>query len=320
MYEWAVFCMNGQFQIGSISPWRYFLCIAFFLACILSVTDDDKVLPFWLNFIVWQGQVFLALGFFIATHTLMRGVLSKQNNLVKPVISAFIAVTLYVPISLLFDVYIEQETNYSIAALIDEWQNMVPPALISWIAINLPWVFGFKIESSTKQPEVIQQQNTLNTTIVTQQPETIGSHLEKHSANTDEMTQPLATDLINDDAINLSTDEGTQSRAQQFLQLANISAISELIYLKAELHYLKVVMVSGNHLILYNLKDAIDDIRSLSPELAGGQTHRSYWVNTAHIQSLEKKNREGALKMSNQEFVPVSRVQMSKARSWLEKS
>jgi hypothetical protein len=319
MYEWAVYCMDGQFQIGAISPWRYFLCVGFVLACILSVSDDDNILPFWLNFIVWQGQVFLALGFFITTHTLMRGVLSKQNNFVKLIVSALIAVTLYVPISLLFDVYIEQETPYSIGALIEEWQNMVPPALISWIAINLPWVLGFKIESTHKQATEVQQPNTPNMDFTTKQPERGRSHQGSSSDTGGALTQSVTPETVSNNAVELSTNEETQSRAQQFLQLANINAISELIYLKAELHYLNVVLESGSHLILYNLKDAIDDISSLSPELAFGQTHRSYWVNTAHIHSLEKKNREGALKMSNQTCVPVSRTHMSKVKSWLKK-
>jgi len=311
--------MNGQFQIGAISPWRYFLCVGFVLACILSVSDDDNILPFWLNFIVWQGQVFLALGFFITTHTLMRGVLSKQNNFVKLIVSALIAATLYVPISLLFDVYIEQETAYSVGALIEEWQNMVPPALISWIAINLPWVLGFKIESTHKQAAEVQQPNTPNMASKTKQTERVCSHQGSCGDTGGALTQPLTSETVSNNAVELSTNEETQGRAQQFLQLANINAISELIYLKAELHYLNVVLESGSHLILYNLKDAIDDISSLSPELAVGQTHRSYWVNTAHIHSLEKKNREGALKMSNQTCVPVSRTHMSKVKSWLKK-
>ena len=76
MYEWAVFCMNGQFPIGTISPWRYFASIGFFIACLLSMSDDDNALPIWLNFIIWQVQVFSGLAFFIATNS---AIASIQN-------------------------------------------------------------------------------------------------------------------------------------------------------------------------------------------------------------------------------------------------
>ena len=304
MYEWAFFCMNGLFPIGTISPWRYFASIGFFLACLLSISDDDNVLPYWLNFVVWQVQVFSCLSFFIVTHTLMKGVLARQNDIVKLAISSVIAVTVYVPFSLLRDVYIEQETAYTLYALFEEWQNMAPVALISWVAINLPWLSGFQIK------------RTENTTSSSQEPtQTIDSINNKNKIETiDPVTvnpEPLEPSVEQQD--NLSTQPH-----HDFLKIAKIDNIDSLICLKAELHYLKVVTEQEQHLILYNLKDAIEALSDIGPKLGEGQTHRSYWVNPTHAEKLLRKNREGELVLSNQDKVPVSRANMEKVKEWFE--
>ncbi|TMN90094.1 hypothetical protein CWB72_09200 [Pseudoalteromonas phenolica] len=304
MYEWAVFCMNGQFPIGTISPWRYFASIGFFLACLLSISDDDNVLPYWLNFVVWQVQVFSCLSFFIATHNLMKGVLARQNDLIKLTINSVIAVTVYVPFSLLRDVYIEQETAYTLYALFEEWQNMAPVALISWVAINLPWLSGFQIK------------RTENTTPSSK--ETLQTFDSIANKNKNVTIEPVS---INSESAEPTVEPQDNSATQpenDFLKIAKIDNIDSLICLKAELHYLKVVTEQEQHLILYNLKDAIEALSDIGPKLGEGQTHRSYWVNPNHAEKLLRKNREGELVLSNQDKVPVSRTNMKKVKGWFE--
>ena len=304
MYEWAVYCMNGQFPIGSISPWRYFASIGFFLACLLSISDDDNVLPYWLNFVVWQVQVFSCLSFFIATHTLMKGVLARQNDLIKLTISSVIAVTVYVPFSLLRDVYIEQETAYTLYALFEEWQNMAPVALISWVAINLPWLSGFQIKRTEKNPFPSQEKS-----------QGIDNVANK---NIDKTIEPLTINPEPAEPTVEPKDNSTTQPEHDFLKIAKIDNIDSLICLKAELHYLKVVTEQEQHLILYNLKDAIEALSDIGPKLGEGQTHRSYWVNPTHAEKLLRKNREGELVLSNQDKVPVSRANMKKVKEWFE--
>tara|TARA_Y100000034_G_scaffold6989_1_gene7719 strand:+ start:1191 stop:2099 length:909 start_codon:yes stop_codon:yes gene_type:complete len=302
MYEWAVFCMNGQFPIGSISPWRYFACIGFFLACLLSISDDDNALPHWLNFVVWQVQVFSGLAFFIVTHTLMKGVLARQNDIVKLATSSVIAVTIYVPFSLLRDVYIEHETAYTLYALFEEWQNMAPAALISWVAINLPWLSGFQIK------------RTDNTTSSSKE----STQTIDNIANKNETVKPVTVNPETTEPAVEPQDNSTTQPEHDFLKIAKIDNIDSLICLKAELHYLKVVTEQEQHLILYNLKDAIEALSNIAPALGEGQTHRSYWVNPTHAEKLLRKNREGELVLSNQDKVPVSRVNMKKVKGWFE--
>ncbi|WP_171037257.1 LytTR family DNA-binding domain-containing protein [Pseudoalteromonas phenolica] len=296
--------MNGQFPIGTISPWRYFASIGFFLACLLSISDDDNVLPYWLNFVVWQVQVFSCLSFFIATHNLMKGVLARQNDLIKLTINSVIAVTVYVPFSLLRDVYIEQETAYTLYALFEEWQNMAPVALISWVAINLPWLSGFQIK------------RTENTTPSSK--ETLQTFDSIANKNKNVTIEPVS---INSESAEPTVEPQDNSATQpenDFLKIAKIDNIDSLICLKAELHYLKVVTEQEQHLILYNLKDAIEALSDIGPKLGEGQTHRSYWVNPNHAEKLLRKNREGELVLSNQDKVPVSRTNMKKVKGWFE--
>lgn len=304
MYEWAVFCMNGQFPIGSISPWRYFACIGFFLACLLSISDDDNVLPYWLNFVVWQVQVFSCLSFFIVTHTLMKGVLARQNDIVKLAISSVIAVTVYVPFSLLRDVYIEQETAYTLYALFEEWQNMAPVALISWVAINLPWLSGFQIKRTES--------------ITSSSKETLQVIDNIANKNKNETIEPVTAPTETTEPTVEQQDNSAIPPDHDFLKIAKIDNIDSLICLKAELHYLKVVTKEEQHLILYNLKDAIEALSNINPTLGEGQTHRSYWVNPTHAEKLLRKNREGELVLSNQDKVPVSRTNMKKVKGWFE--
>ena len=84
--------------------------------------------------------------------------------------------------------------------------------------------------------------------------------------------------------------------------------IGDILYLKAELHYIKVVTTEGSDLVLYNLKDAAAEL----PEPSGAFCHRSYWVNYSGIQKFEKLGRQGTLLLVNGESIPVSRQHVSK--------
>ncbi len=92
-----------------------------------------------------------------------------------------------------------------------------------------------------------------------------------------------------------------------FFELIPEDAVGKLIYLKAELHYLKVVTDKGSSLILFNLKDAVDQLDTSS----GIQSHRSYWVSKDSIRGFDKVGRQGLLSLNNGEQIPVSRSNVS---------
>ena len=109
----------------------------------------------------------------------------------------------------------------------------------------------------------------------------------------------------NDQAVAVSDNKVKTQPAPEkpkFATLLQEDIWGPLIYLQAELHYLKVVTVQGQQLILYNLKDAIAELSAVS----GLQPHRSYWVATDQIQRFERTGRQGRLLLQDGSWIPVS--------------
>lgn len=77
---------------------------------------------------------------------------------------------------------------------------------------------------------------------------------------------------------------------------------ADIIAIKAEQHYIKILTAERQYMVLYRLSDAI---RELDPKL-GVQVHRSWWASFAHIDSVHAKAKDFYLRMSNGESVPVS--------------
>lgn len=105
-----------------------------------------------------------------------------------------------------------------------------------------------------------------------------------------------------------STSQASQisHKEPSFYELLPENIRGELIYLKAELHYLKVVTTAGSALILYNLKDAISQLR-----IDGIKTHRSYWVASKYLGRVEKIGRQGQVHTITKDIIPISRNQLS---------
>jgi hypothetical protein len=79
---------------------------------------------------------------------------------------------------------------------------------------------------------------------------------------------------------------------------------TDIIYLKSELHYIRVVTSKGERLVLFNLKDAITDVEKT---VRGIQTHRSYWVAVDHIKQMISGNNQKFIITSTDVRIPVSR-------------
>ena len=83
----------------------------------------------------------------------------------------------------------------------------------------------------------------------------------------------------------------------------------DLIYLKADDHYLDVYTVAGHGLLLMRLVDAVSQLGDL-----GLQVHRSYWVSRRHIVNLVKIDGRHRLLLSSGHHVPVSRTHFEVVR------
>jgi hypothetical protein len=89
----------------------------------------------------------------------------------------------------------------------------------------------------------------------------------------------------------------------------------DIIYLMSELHYLRIVTTQGETLQLYNLQNAIDEIKDLYD---GMQTHRSYWVNKAHVDKVIGKASDRKILTKQGHLIPISRRQYTAVKLRLE--
>jgi hypothetical protein len=77
---------------------------------------------------------------------------------------------------------------------------------------------------------------------------------------------------------------------------------SEVLAIKAEQHYIRVYSPNKEYMILYRFSDAVREL----DESLGQQVHRSYWVNTDAIESMQAKAKDFQIRISNGADIPVS--------------
>lgn len=89
-----------------------------------------------------------------------------------------------------------------------------------------------------------------------------------------------------------------------------------IVAIKAEEHYTRIYTDQGESLILIRFSDAI----ALLSQLGGVQTHRSYWVNAAYVESYIKDGRNSHIRMKTGVDIPVSRSYRVKVQETLNAS
>lgn len=290
MYEQARFCMNGQFDIGQVNPLRYFLGVAVFLGFLFAfiAPDDDDNKNISTLLIHWQLQSVIPMALLIISHLFLHRIhlFNHLNPWIKLLLSGLVGITLYSPMGLSLDLWIQNEQIEQgrwLPELISEIGALGPPILAAWIAVNAPWIIGFRVVRVSKSGEIGPQTSSAISADKSQSSSDMGPNQQKSPG----------------------TNNAREERAS-FLQLVPENLGREVLYLQAELHYLKVVTTGGAGLILYNLKDAIKELASAQ----GFQCHRSFWVATESVSEFKKEGRQGELLLRNGDRIPVSRSNM----------
>jgi len=111
----------------------------------------------------------------------------------------------------------------------------------------------------------------------------------------------LSTKVIEEHA---STADTKSIQIEQFMSLLPINKRGQLLCLEMDDHYLKVHTDKCSHMLLMRLKDALLQLEGFP----GLQTHRSWWVASDAVVSVNKQNRKMTLLLSNHLEVPVSRT------------
>lgn len=258
--------MNGQFDLGAISPGRYFFGIAVVLGLLLGLTTgEDESAALWTRLLQWQLQAVGIMACLVLSHVLLLRLrwFERRSPWVQLLLSGALGAALFAPAGAAIDHWLGGEAMTTARwplETLDEFTGIAPPAMVCWMAINAPWVLGFRVERSS-------------------------SGAEQAGIIAGAAPQPAPEPA--------------------FFELLPADLRGDVIYLRAELHYISVTTTRGRTLILYSLRDAIDELESLG--VPGFQSHRSYWVAAAFTSGFRRRGRQGEIEMSNGDIVPVSR-------------
>jgi hypothetical protein len=88
-----------------------------------------------------------------------------------------------------------------------------------------------------------------------------------------------------------------------FLERAPVQlGVADVLAIKAEQHYIRVISAEREYMLLYRFSDAMNELDPAT----GQQVHRSFWVNNAAIDTVRPRAKRFTLKLSNGFEVPVS--------------
>lgn len=212
--------MNGQFELGAVSPRRYFVVVAMVFGLLFGlIVDPDPGIRAWGHLLQWQVQTGVPMALLVGSHLLLHRFtwFEARRPWLRLILSGTIGVLVTAPMLHAADVLMAVDSRAAQgwwwgAAL--EVLDIGPPILVAWLAINAPWVWGLQLVHRTANAEP--------------NPSTPSG-------------KPCAMPT-------------------GFLSQLPPSLGIDLISLKAELHYLTVATTRGRTLVLYNLKDAVAEL------------------------------------------------------------
>lgn len=288
-------------QLKNTFTWRYFLWITVFLTVLFSFLNPAATTgaSFLARLILWFFQVGLAFCALIATHIGLQKS-SHFNSLgpwLKTILSGILGSLIFTPFAMAIDIVggLDEWEGFSDLSVLfffvlDESSSLVGPITIIWIAVNAPRIMQLNFEQ-------IEAANNIRN--------------ESVEASISESTKEIAQEIQD------HSDDEIQAAEQQegptFFSLLPEDIGRDIIYLKSELHYLRVVSTTGDSLILFNLRDAINQIGA---RINGIQTHRSFWVARDHHQAIVRKKGQSYVRTTQDFLVPISRRNITAVKKY----
>lgn len=263
--------MSGRIEIGDLSPRRYFAVLALVLGLLFALIggEDDDGISLLRSIVQWQLQSCVPMALLLLTHIQCSklNVFDRLGPWSQLMISGVLGAALFAPFALALDIHLFSTTaeGFNGRELFDEFLNLAPPVVLTWVAINAPFILGFRLRASAADATAVPSRSD-------------SGGIAEHQALPPPDSSPA------------------------FLMMVAPEDRGPVIYLQAELHYLAVITQQRRSLILYNLRDAIGEMN-----VTGLQTHRSFWVNLAAVETYKRSGRQGTLTMKNGDQVPVSR-------------
>jgi hypothetical protein len=258
------------FHIGDPTPWKYFLGVSIALGVLFAALGPEGTTDLGAipALFQWLAQAMIPMALCIAAHISLHrsGPFDRLNPWLKLLVSGCAGAVLFSPIA------------YGIDLLLGMGPTPGTPHASEWLnelgAVIVPVAFSW---------------------VAINAPFQLGYSFrrEVHTAPASPLPPP-------------SPPLPAPSSEPFFLSLIPAARRGEVIHMKSELHYLSVTTIKGQSLILYTLRDAVQE---LPPDM-GIQTHRSYWANLAHVKEFAADGRLAKATMSDGAKVPVSRSKM----------
>ena len=268
-------------DLRSTPAFKYYFWAGLALILLFTVikpagTDDTGLAD---RFVIWTIQIALLLPMLIGLHILIQSsnIINQLNPWFKLSLSGIMGAVLFVPFGLGIDYVFDLDDWEGITNLGGALPIIAEEIGNTLLPVTLTWI-------AINAPRILELNfKELDATV---------SPAERSETKN---TKPQASNAF---MSNIPKEIG-----------------NDIIYLKSELHYVRVVTSLGERLVLFNLKDAIADLETF---MEGIQTHRSYWVSGRHIESmLTDKNRK-FIHTTNGENIPVSRRKLSDIRQYLQ--
>ena len=269
-------------DLRSSSVFRYYFWVGLVLILMLTFlkpagTDETGLVD---RFLIWTLQIALLLPMLIWLHVLLQSinVFNNLNPWLKLMLSGILGTVLFVPFGLVIDYFFNLDDWSGIANLEQAMPIVLEELGNTLLPVTLTWI-------AINAPRILE-------------------------LNFKELNSGGSTAAAPEDA------SAARRASDAFLALVPNEIGNDIVYLKSELHYVRVVTTVGERLILYNLKDAIADLK---PNVGGIQTHRSYWVCGHHIQSIIADRGRTFILATGSRRIPVSRRKLSDIRQYVER-
>lgn len=252
------------------------------LLFVLVKPESTAGLGFFSRAVFWFFQIgFGLLGIVLASLVLKYQYLSRLPVLVRLFLTGLLGAALLAPVyltleSLLPNPIAEEPDDWLdffaqkgiVQALVAEFIEVTPVFLVAWLAVNLPLYLSEPIADGPgdKGPD--------------------GGGTPANGVG--------------------NATESVESDINTFFGLLPNVVGTDIVALSSDLHYLHVHTTLGKCMVLFNLKDAVEELGD-----AGMQVHRSHWVAWDHVVRLVKSGEQWQCEMDNGVRVPVSRRKKS---------
>ncbi len=144
--------MNGQIEIGGVTPTRYFFSIAVVLGLLFAMTSGDSGHSPLLVGLQWQLQTLVPIALLIGAHMLLlrNTRFAALNRWFTLVVSGIVGATLFTPVALAIDIWLDPGLDWQHfgAELASEWLAVAPPVALCWLALNAPWQLGYRLQKA----------------------------------------------------------------------------------------------------------------------------------------------------------------------------